>query len=91
MLLEKDHSKERNKHLSHVTEEGHFAGLNIYYGISSCFWSFKEKDGWPLKISGKTCINFALTEFLKPKMIMKYAIIAHIFSLTNTHRECICF
>lgn len=35
MSLEKDQSKERNKHLSHVTQEEHFAGLDIYYGISS--------------------------------------------------------
>lgn len=52
-------------------EEGLFAGLNISYGISSCFWSLKEKGGWPLKTSGKMCISFALIDFLKSKMIMK--------------------
>lgn len=63
MLLEKDQSQERTKHLSNDTEEGRFAHVTIYYAISSYFWVFKEKDIWSWKISGKTYINFALTEF----------------------------
>lgn len=37
-------------------------------------------------------INFVITEFLKPKMIIKYEKIAPIFTLTdNILRECIYF